>query len=234
MSGFTDIHTHLIYGVDDGAKTEEEMQAMLDAAWADGVTALYATSHVTPGVRPFDKTVYLRHLKKAQQYCWEKGYSITLHSGAEILYTPAIRSHALEHRLPTLGRSRWILMEFVPDISYKEVEEAVSFMESCGYLTILAHIERYPCLRHGGANRLAKKHNVRYQINCDTILKKHGIWMDYQIKKWLNQQLISYVASDSHDCYRRPTRMKEAHEVLCRMVGKRYADRLMGIKARSR
>ena len=48
MSGFTDYHAHFVYGVDDGAQTREEMYAMLDAAAADGVRHLFATSHSTP------------------------------------------------------------------------------------------------------------------------------------------------------------------------------------------
>ena len=50
MSGFTDYHAHFVYGVDDGAQTREEMYAMLDAAAADGVRHLFATSHSTPGM----------------------------------------------------------------------------------------------------------------------------------------------------------------------------------------
>ena len=38
MSGFTDYHAHFVYGVDDGARTREEMYAMLDAAVQDGVS----------------------------------------------------------------------------------------------------------------------------------------------------------------------------------------------------
>ena len=38
MSGFTDYHAHFVYGVDDGARTREEMFDKLDAAAADGVT----------------------------------------------------------------------------------------------------------------------------------------------------------------------------------------------------
>ena len=53
MSGFTDYHAHFVYGVDDGAQTREEMYAMLDAAAADGVRHLFATSHSTPGMERF-------------------------------------------------------------------------------------------------------------------------------------------------------------------------------------
>ena len=50
MSGFTDYHAHFVYGVDDGAQTREEMYAMLDAAAADGVRLLYATTTRTQGM----------------------------------------------------------------------------------------------------------------------------------------------------------------------------------------
>lgn len=40
MSGFTDIHAHFVYGMDDGAQNRTDMKAMLDAAHADGIAFL--------------------------------------------------------------------------------------------------------------------------------------------------------------------------------------------------
>ena len=51
--GFRDIHAHFVYGVDDGAKTLQDMQAMLDEAYLSGIKVLYATSHSTPGITHF-------------------------------------------------------------------------------------------------------------------------------------------------------------------------------------
>ena len=112
MSGFTDYHAHFVYGVDDGARTREEMFAMLDAAAADGVTRLFATSHSTPGMEPFPRDVYQRHLDFARAYCAEKGYDLMLESGSELLYTPAAAYAAAEHSLVTLGGTDWVLLEF--------------------------------------------------------------------------------------------------------------------------
>ena len=114
MSGFTDYHAHFVYGVDDGARTREEMFAMLDAAAADGVTRLFATSHSTPGMEPFPRDVYQRHLDFARAYCAEKGYDLMLESGSELLYTPAAAYAAAEHSLITLSGTDWVLLEFVP------------------------------------------------------------------------------------------------------------------------
>ena len=52
--GYRDIHSHYLYGLDDGTKTKQEMEAMLDAAQADDISSLFATPHVIPGVRFFD------------------------------------------------------------------------------------------------------------------------------------------------------------------------------------
>ena len=125
MSGFTDYHAHFVYGVDDGARTREEMFAMLDAAAADGVTRLFATSHSTPGMEPFPRDVYQRHLDFARAYCAEKGYDLMLESGSELLYTPAAAYAAAEHSLVTLGGTDWVLLEFVPDVAAAEVETAL-------------------------------------------------------------------------------------------------------------
>ena len=146
MSGFTDYHAHFVYGVDDGARTREEMFAMLDAAAADGVTRLFATSHSTPGMEPFPRDVYQRHLDFARAYCAEKGYDLMLESGSELLYTPAAAYAAAEHSLITLGSTDWVLLEFVPDVAAAEVETALRQITGSGYRVLLAHIERYPAL----------------------------------------------------------------------------------------
>lgn len=52
MSGYTDIHTHFVYGVDDGARTKRDMEAMLEAGYTDGITILLVTPHVMPEIAP--------------------------------------------------------------------------------------------------------------------------------------------------------------------------------------
>ena len=157
MSGFTDYHAHFVYGVDDGAQTREEMYAMLDAAAADGVRHLFATSHSTPGMERFPQEVYDRHLALARAYCTQKGYDLKLEHGAELLYTPAAGYAAVQRQLLTLGDTGWVLLEFVPNITAKELETALQEITGAGYRILVAHIERYPCLaQHGLLARTAR------------------------------------------------------------------------------
>ena len=228
IQGLRDIHTHFIYGVDDGAKTAKDMRRMLDDACENGITALYATSHRTPGMSRFPKNDYRARLEEARAYCRERGYDMRLYPGAEILYTPALRNYLERHALQTLGDTDLVLLEFVPDVSFSEIEEAVSMVEERGYGPILAHVERYECLFSSNIYKLRERHGVRYQINCGTVLKSRGFFKNRHIHRWLREELIDYVASDMHDCDSRPNRMLEAWEALEKSCERDYLRRLMG------
>ncbi len=231
MTGFSDIHSHFIYGVDDGARVREMMEAMLDAAYADGITSLFATPHVVPGVRPFDMDAYARHFDEACAYCRERRYAMTLYTGAEIMYTPALRDYVVDHWLPTLAGSNHVLMEFTPDITVREMESAFDWMERYGYITVLAHMERYACLFHRKAAAEVKKHHdVRYQVNTNTILRKQGFVKGRYIHGWFQEGLVDFVASDAHGVKTRPYQMKSAYMELRRRYGQAYAERLTGMQ----
>lgn len=227
MAGFTDLHSHFIYGLDDGAQTRADMEAMLDAAYADGITSLFATPHMTPGITPFDHTVYRAHLEEARQYCWQRGYPMTLLSGAELLYTPAITPYVRERSLTTLAGSDHVLLEFTPDIPYRELMGAVELLDRHGYTTILAHVERYGCLYQGSnMEHLRAGHRVACQMNANTILHRKGFWRRITIQRWLKDGMIDYVASDAHNISTRPFRMMRAYEALCPLVGMAEALRM--------
>lgn len=135
---FLDLHTHVVYGVDDGARTEEQMRAMLDAAAANGITTLVATPHATPGLEEFPQERYQRHLDAAQAYCQQQGYGLRLYPGAELLYNPMLRDAARENGLPTLAGTDWVLMEFLPQTSAKELENGLEEVAVCGYSILMA------------------------------------------------------------------------------------------------
>ncbi len=228
---FRDIHAHFVYGVDDGAKTVQDMQDMLDEAYLQGVRVLYATSHSTPGIDHFPLQVYKTHLEEARAYCTEKGYDIRLYPGTEILYTPALKNYMERHSLMTLGDSDSVLVEFVPDVSFSELEGAVSMLEGAGYTPILAHVERYGCLFSPRIYRLKKKHDVRYQVNCGTLVKKSlGYFKRWQLHRWFKKKLIDYVASDMHDTKARRNRMGAGARALEQYCGEAYIARMMGTK----
>ncbi len=226
---FSDIHSHFVYGMDDGAQTVQDMEAMLDAAVADGVGCLIATPHMTPGVHPFNEERFWRHLFEARTYCQARGYSLNLYAGAEVLYTPALEHYMSRHALPTLANSQNVLLEFAPAISFTEIASAVDLLDRSGYVPILAHIERYKALSGLNIYRLKKQHSVLYQVNCSAVIDGEGLFKDMQLRRWFRDELIDHVASDSHNCRLRKTRMKSAFTILSKRFGVEYARHLVGM-----
>lgn len=226
MTGFTDIHSHFVYGVDDGARSCEEMAALLDAAYANGIRTLVATPHQTPGIAPFHEELFFLHLREAYDYCQGRGYDISLYTGAEILYTPALEPYARQRRLSTYANTRHVLVEFLLDITVREMEKAVTLLEECGYLPVIAHVERYACMGNGNAYRLKERHDVCYQVNCGSILGGHGFFRDCRVKRWLKDDLIDAVATDMHSMEYRPPQMAAAYRALEALLGRERAEEL--------
>ena len=230
MSGFTDYHAHFVYGVDDGAQTREEMYAMLDAAAADGVRHLFATSHSTPGMERFPQEVYDRHLAFARDYCAQKGYDLKLEHGSELLYTPAAGYAAVQRQLLTLGDTGWVLLEFVPNIngkrSWKRLCRRSRVRVTAFWWPTLSGI---PALRSTGLlARLHEQYRLRCQINCSAVLDS-GFWQRMRLEHWVKAGLVDAVSSDAHNCTSRPTRMRQAYERLCTRVGQTTAQKLTGL-----
>lgn len=232
MNRFTDIHHHLTYGVDDGPSAWEGTERMLLAACKNGIGKIIATPHVSPGRREFDLPDYLSKVKQMNAYCAQKGLPLSIYSGAEIFYTEATLRFLDAGRIPTLAGTRYVLPEFKPDVTFDWIYAAARTLMNEGYYPVLAHIERYDCLvRHvERVYELRDFPNLRLQINCSTVIKPHGFFF---VKKFcerlFHEQMIDYVATDSHNTHARAVNMREAYRVLRERYGLRYAAQLTGL-----
>ena len=227
--GYTDIHHHILSGMDDGAQNSKEMHAMLRRAADDGIVRIVATPHVTPGVERFDRERYDRVLEEAREYCEEKRIPIDLYGGAEILYTNQTCRFLEEGRVPTMAGTEYVLVEFSPDIRYERLIAALTDILRCGFLPIVAHVERYHCLTRHPARLREIKHelDVCYQVNCGTIIKQRDVLTRRFIKKILDWDLLDVLGTDSHHAeVTRTANMREAWLTLKQEFGGGYANEL--------
>lgn len=225
---FTDIHHHLAFGVDDGPKSRKQMQKMLKYAEEEGIGAIVATPHATPGVERFPLEEYRQALADARAYCAEKGLEIKLYEGCEILYTDQTPRILREGQLPTMRGSDFVLVEFSPDIKFSKLREALDKLLMEGYRPIIAHCERYSCLtKHPSrVEKLKDELEVRFQINCSSIIKNKGLMLRRFVKHMLKDQLADALGTDAHNVSSRAANMKEAYKIVKRKYGGKYARRL--------
>lgn len=227
---FTDIHQHILYGIDDGAATPQKMYEMLEKAAADNIGKIVATPHVTPGVKRFDRDQYDRALRDARAYCSENGLDIELYEGCEILYTSQTPSFLMDGRIPTMADTDYVLVEFSPDVRFERFQEALDSLLGRGFLPIIAHVERYSCLAQhpARAERIKEALDVCYQVNCSSILndKKSSMARHRFVEKLLDWDLIDALGSDAHSPNLRSVHMREAWQVLKKEFGASYANEL--------
>lgn len=225
-TGFVDIHQHLLWGMDDGAESQQVMRDMLQSAHAQQIRQIYATPHAMPGFRSFDTALYAQRLAEAKTAASE--YGIQILPGAEVAWTYRTVDALKQNGVPTMNDTEYVLLEFWPSVRWDQAEEAVRQMLCAGFIPILAHVERYRCffwnLRK--AEEMKQKHPVLYQINASSVLGQRGMLHTQSARRLLHRQLVDVVASDAHNCGSRPVNLLEAYRWLETECGAEEADRL--------
>lgn len=227
---FTDLHHHILYGIDDGAATPQKMYEMLEKAAEDNIGRIVATPHVTPGVKRFDRDQFDRALRDARRYCDENGLDIELYEGCEILYTSQTPSFLMDGRIPTMADTDYVLVEFSPDVRFERFKEAMDSLLGYGYLPIVAHVERYACLAQHPtrAEKIKEEMDVSFQVNCSSIIgnKKSSMGNHRFVEKLLDWDLIDAIGTDAHSPNMRTVHMSEAWQKLKKEFGAAYANEL--------
>ena len=116
----TDIHSHIAYGIDDGAKNLSMSMDMLKSAYKQGVRNIVCTPHSDGDIaKCYNNIETLRTQVKAE------GVDISLYSGCEI-YCDDYNIHEVIAELnggilPTINNTKYVLIEFYPYASTKEI-----------------------------------------------------------------------------------------------------------------
>ena len=225
MSGFIDIHSHILYGMDDGPKTLAQSVDMLCAAKANGIDHIIATSHAMPHRYPFPFEQYYRCLDELNQQNKSLRIGVTLYKGCELFYSDVALRHLEEKRVPTLAGSRFVLVEFAVDASLHTIQDGLSQIASLGYIPVLAHCERYGVLMKKKQTLIAMREDIpmRLQVNASTIVQKH--FFAPSIFKVLDH--VDYIATDAHNLTTRGYYLREAYEVIRQRIGEQKAMALL-------
>lgn len=225
---FSDLHQHVLWGLDDGPQTRKQMHALLRQDAKDGVELVFATSHAYPKTTHFDLELYLKRLKEANRYCEKKGLSLRVLPGSEIHYCSAVADRLASGKLVPLGDSKYVLIEFSEDVRTGKIASAADSLYRAGYLPVVAHVERIRCLAKSPkyAIEMRNDYGLLFQMNCETVLHPRGFRQRRFVKYMLRERAIDVLATDAHDVRCRPVLMREAYQKIVREYGKRYARKL--------
>lgn len=226
---FTDIHQHLIWGMDDGADSRETMFSMLGEAHRQDIKTIVATSHAKPGFRPFDMGLYTERLAEAQSFCDSEGLDIQLLSGAEIAWTYQTPLALRQRKVPTIGGTDCVLLELWQNISWQEAADVVNKLTRAGFCPVLAHPERYLAFLWSPkkTQRFRNETGALIQVNANTILNPRNRWERRFTDYLLKNGTVDAVASDAHNCVNRPINIEAAYRYLATHTDETYARELL-------
>lgn len=213
--GMIDIHTHILYGVDDGAKTLSDSMELLDEEREQGVDTVIMTPHYGPKFGYPDKEIIMEHFeeisKKAEKYYPE----IELYLGSELYYQESTISDLDSGKALTMNGTRYVLVEFGVNDPYTYIYRAIQSFGYAGYIPIIAHAERYEAVfRH--INRIEELVSLGeyIQINAESLIGGIFDKRSSFCKKLTKEGLIHFLGSDCHDFRNRRPNMKKAAEVV--------------------
>ena len=180
----TDVHAHILPGVDDGAESLEEARQMLQMAYDQGIRRIIATPHYRRGQELMDSEELLEDLKEGRAF--------------------------------TMAGSRYILIEFQPVVSFSHMCQRLRQLQMAGYLPVIAHMERYECLKRGERVRDLIQAGNFTQMNFSSLqgnpLHKNTRWCRRQVL----DGNVHLLGTDMHHINQRTPDIKKAVSWLSR------------------
>lgn len=202
-----DVHTHVLPGVDDGSRDMEESCALLRKAAKQGVTAVIATPHYS---RKRGTEGYRELTEELQTKIQEEFPDFSVYLGQETYYHEELPEALRDGQALTMAGSRYVLVEFDPLVPYQTLFRGLRRLLSSGYIPILAHFERYACLRQEKNLEDLEGCGCKLQMNYESLqgslFSKDLRWC----RKQVQQGRVHLLGTDMHRLDYRPPEMDAA------------------------
>lgn len=223
----TDIHLHALYGVDDGARSKEEMFEIVGRAYEAGTRYMCVTPHYHPGYYGENAEKSAEHFAELKEYAAEKFPELKLFLGNELHYEKGSKNWVQSGACRTIGGKDYILVDFADSEKESYITEALHRLLNAGYIPILAHVEAYTAIR-GKTDLISayRRDGIVIQMDATSPLGEFGFATKYRSKKLLKMHLVDIISSDAHGAHRRPWRLDDCYRFLVKNYGKGYADKL--------
>jgi protein-tyrosine phosphatase len=223
-----DLHSHILPGVDDGAKDMEMALEMARIAVADGIHTMACTPHIYPGMYMNDAAGITLARARLQAELNERGIALKLVVGADVHLVPGLLDGLRAGLIPTLHGSRYLLLEPSHTTPPPRFEDLVFNLVAAGYTPIITHPERLTWIEN------------HYPVFVRLI--QQGAWMQLtagaftgvfgpRAKYWADRFVVDghahILATDAHSAGRRRPQLTPALEVVRRLVGADAANQLV-------
>lgn len=193
---FVDIHSHLLYGLDDGAKSIEDTKFLIQELQNIGFTQFITTPHTTPLVWENTKEGILNQYEKVLGELSLK--SSNLRVASEYLMDDSFLKRLETEKLLTL-KDNYVLVEMSYINPPIQLYEIILELNSQGYQPMLAHPERYNFYKNDYASfKKLKQAGCLFQMNLLSATGYYGSGITDVADYLLKENMYDFVGSDVH------------------------------------
>ncbi|MDD2970830.1 MAG: protein-tyrosine-phosphatase [Lachnospiraceae bacterium] len=230
---YIDIHSHILYGLDDGSKNVEQSFKMLKIAHENEIQDIIVTPHNKANRHNASKRTIEERMAELQHHADENGYGMHLYAGTEFYYRSELVELLNQKKVCTMADSAYVLIEFSPRDDYAYIRDGLYAILSAGYRPIIAHIERYQAIMKDQSlvDDLIDM-GCYVQVNVGSVMGRFGFRTKSDTRKLLQNGRVHFLATDAHNDTERPPEIDSCVRKLYRKYDEKYIDDLIYKNAR--
>jgi tyrosine-protein phosphatase YwqE len=196
--GYTDIHSHLLPGIDDGAKNLDETISLAGQLSDIGISQFVTTPHIMSSVwentAESIRSVHAATVGKLS----EQQFDFRIRPAAEYMIDSNFVRLLQTGELLTL-KDKHVLIEMSYLNPPLNLYEVIFDLQLAGYVPVLAHPERYAFYaKKAGEYEKLKNAGCKFQLNLLSVVGYYGTGVTLSAKELLQSGLIDFVGSDVH------------------------------------
>ncbi len=195
----TDMHSHLIPGIDDGSDSLETSIGLIKGMIDLGYKKLVTTPHIQGEFYQNTPHIILSGLERVKRELKKQNISIEIEAAAEYLIDDKFEEKYKEGELLTLG-NKHVLIELSYFNEHPRLKEFLFDLQIDGYKIILAHPERYSYW-FGDFKKYEemKDRGISFQLNITSLTGYYSAEVKKMAEKFVDEDMIDFAGSDLHN-----------------------------------
>ena len=196
----TDIHSHILFNLDDGSKSIDESVELLKKMESVGFNNVILTPHYIKNTDYKSNNVQkLEKLEMLKNAVKKNNININIYLGNEIFIDDEIIELVKDNKIYSLNNSKYLLIEIPFHNQILNLEDILYEIKYNGYIPIIAHPERYTYFQKNyKLVQKLKDDGILFQSNYSSILGDYGSSSKKLIKKLLKDGYVDYLGTYIH------------------------------------
>jgi len=199
LSGIgTDVHSHLIPGIDDGVKTIEESIMLIKGLYELGYRKLIITPHIMSDYYQNTPEIIRTGLLRVKEALSIEKIDMKVDAAAEYYLDFNFLEKIEKKELLTLG-DNYVLFELSYFNPPQNLNEVIFSLQTSGYKAILAHPERY-VYWYNDFNKYVelKNRGVYFQLNINSLTGEYSVPTRKIAEKLIKEDFVNFLGTDMH------------------------------------